>query len=163
VNLNHKKKKYIYIIFLFIISISFFLFKKEDNLIKKDLKLSLKKYKIQTNIFLDRNYINEKNNKFLDNKYIIQIPRHYKKNIQIQHSGNIILYRVLCTKNDNEYNEWKILDIELFIPGISCIHKKVIKKEFNSGLYIIKPGGPISSDPIFLEKLEDQNIVILNE
>ena len=161
VSLGHRKK-YIYVIFFFLFLFIFYLFKKEDNLIKNDTKLILKKYSPGMNIFLDRDYINKKNNKFLINKYILQIPRHYKKNIEIQHNGNIILYRALCNKNNNTYEDWKILDKKLSITGISCIHVNVIKKEFNSGLHIIKSGGPVSSDPIFLEKLEDQDIIINN-
>jgi len=39
----------------------------------------------------------------------------------------------------------------LEINGLSCVHTKVFKKYFSKGNVVLRPGGPISSDPIFLD------------
>ena len=128
---------------------------------KTETKLIIKKYYVNMNIFLDKDWINEENNDFLKNKFIIQIPRHYKKNIQIKNAGDITLYRVLSDKNKNKYDTWETLDVELAIKGITCNHRKIIKKKFKPGLLILRHGGPISSDPIFLEELNHHMITII--
>ena len=129
--------------------------------LKAETKLVIKKYYPDMNIFLDKSWTNKKNNDFLKDKFIIQIPRHYKKNIQIQNAGNITLYRALSEKNNNKYNDWETLNMELAIKGFTCEHSKIIKKKFKPGLLILRHGGPVSSDPIFLEELDHQNIKII--
>ena len=46
--------------------------------------------------------------------------------------------------------DWEKEDFKLAIIGISCAHTDVIKKKHKKGIIKIAPGGPISSDPIFV-------------
>ena len=83
--------------------------------------------------------------------YLVQIPRHYSNDIFLDVLDEIVIYRILCEKNNNDkYIDWEKENYELAIIGRSCIHTTVIKKNYKEGRTKIKAGGPISSDPIFI-------------
>lgn len=113
-------------------------------------------------IFSDRGYYDrsatEKNNLIL-----IQIPRHHKKLITLETKKKIKIIRVLCDRNDNDfYVNWEALSEDYKIIGKSCIHYLAKFKIFDKGIVTLPPGGPESSDPFFIEKLDNNpNIIIL--
>ena len=135
----------------------------EENIVRKkyvswnNKNLNLKIIKKQIyfpgiNIYSDRHYFNHENDKKLNNFILIQLPRHYQKSINISSSIDIVIYRAVCKKNKNNiYSNWKNVDFEIKIIGSSCVHSKLKKKKFNKGKIKLLPGGPISSDPIFIE------------
>jgi hypothetical protein len=109
------------------------------------------KYTKKTNIWFDRLYYNHKNDEKLLNFYILKNARHAKKIIHINFLNDIEIYRAICKLNDNsDYQSWEIADFTVAIIGGSCVHNKVLKKKYKKGKVIIKSGGPISSDPIFI-------------
>ena len=111
----------------------------------------IKKYYPGLNIFSNRHYFNHRNDEKLKGLYLVQIPRHYQNNIYLNIYDEIIIYRVLCERNNNKkYTNWKKVNYKLAIIGFSCIHTDIIKKKVTKSVFKIVPGGPISSDPIFL-------------
>ena len=71
--------------------------------------------------------------------------------IHINFLNDVEIYRAICKINDNrDYRNWEIADFTVAIIGGSCVHNKVLKKKYKKGKAIIKSGGPISSDPIFI-------------
>ena len=65
--------------------------------------------------------------------------------------NDIFVYRVLCEKNNNEeYKNWEKENYKLLIIGFDCIHTEVVKKKFKKEIIKISPGGPNSSNPIFV-------------
>tara|TARA_A100001011_G_scaffold351751_1_gene392056 strand:+ start:115 stop:615 length:501 start_codon:yes stop_codon:yes gene_type:complete len=147
-----KKATFYYTVFFLIIIILTYIFIEiinERNLIKN--QISIKKYHAGTNIFTDRNYINKLNDKILAGKYIIKIPRHFSKRIILKSNVDINIYRSLCKKNDNkEFRDWEVVNFSLDINGKSCNHDRVVKRKFKAGKIKINPGGPVSSNPIFI-------------
>jgi len=114
----------------------------------------VKKYFPGINIYLDRNYFNHKNDEKLNGLTLIQIPRHHVSDIHLNVVDDIIIYRVLCEKNNNEkYKDWEKQNFELAIIGFSCVHTTVVKKKFKKGIVEIASGGPVASDPIFIDNL----------
>ena len=121
--------------------------------------ITKKKYFPGLNIFSDRNYINHKNDEKLNGFSLIQIPRHYDRDIFIEIFKDIYLYRITCKKNNNKkYKGFEILDFKVAIVGGSCVHTDVIKKKYKKGLTKIQIGGPISADPIFVEEIFENEI-----
>ena len=124
----------------------------------------VKKYFPGINIYLDRNYFNHKNDEKLNGLTLIQIPRHRASDIHLNVVDDIIVYRVLCEKNNNEkYKDWEKQNFELAIIGDSCVHTTVVKKKFKKGIVKITSGGPVASDPIFIDKLtlNEQEIKVI--
>ncbi len=116
------------------------------------------KYFEGINIFSNRNYFNHLNDKKLINFDLIQLTRHYKKKIKLSIKGNVHIYRPLCEINDNgKYKDWESVDFKILIIGASCIHERIVKIEVNDNLIILDSGGPISSDPIFIYKVDQEN------
>ena len=114
-------------------------------------EIYIKKYYSGLNIFSDRHYFNHKNDHELNGLYLIQIPRHYNKDIVLNIFNEVVIYRVLCKKNNNEkYKNWNKKNYKLAIIGSSCVHEDVISKKIGEGILQIIPGGPVSSDPIFV-------------
>ena len=114
--------------------------------------------------YSDRNYFNHKNDKKLEDLYLLQIPRHYKKDIFLETTKQITVYRVLCKKNNNKkYMGWKKESYKLAIIGRSCVHTDIVKKRMERGSVKISAGGPISSDPIFFytNNLNEKDLQIL--
>jgi len=128
-------------------------------------KVFIKKYYSGINIFSDRNYFNHKNDDKLKGLYLVQIPRHYQNDIYLNIYDEIIIYRVLCERNNNKkYKNWKKISYKLAIIGFSCIHTDLIEKKVTKGVLRIMPGGPVSSDPIFIynPKSDKQIFELLN-
>jgi|MDTF01.1.fsa_nt_gb hypothetical protein len=127
-------------------------------------KIKIIQYRPNLPIWSDRNYINLKNNKKLDNLFIIQIPKHHKSSIKLSIDGTIIIYRVLCEKNDNKkFKNFKNLNFELLIISESCIHNNIVAESVSENFYEILPGGPISSNPIFIGNSDNKiNFKILD-
>jgi len=114
-------------------------------------KIFIKKYFPGLNIYSDRHYSNHRNDEKLKELYLVQIPRHYKDQIYLNVFNEVIVYRALCAKNNNdEYANWEKENYKLAIIGSSCAHTEMIKKKFKKGIIKINPGGPISSNPIFV-------------
>tara|TARA_B110000495_G_C22832920_1_gene485903 strand:- start:80 stop:643 length:564 start_codon:yes stop_codon:yes gene_type:complete len=113
--------------------------------------LYIEVYSKEMNIFTDRKYYNHKNDEKLLNFFIIRNLRHSTKNIRINFINDVEIYRAICKKNhNNNYNNWEIADFTIAIVGTSCVHNKIVKKKFKKGEVVIKAGGPIASDPIFI-------------
>ena len=114
-------------------------------------EIFIKKYYPGLNIFSNRNYFNHRNDEKLKGLYLVQIPRHYRNDIFLNIFNEIIIYRVLCeTNNNEEYTNWEKENYKLLIIGGACIHTEVVKKKFKKGIIKISPGGPNSSNPIFV-------------
>jgi transcriptional regulator with PAS, ATPase and Fis domain len=115
-------------------------------------------------IFNDRLYTNNSNNSKLVGKTLVQISRHRSSDLKIILKESVFIYRVLCDSNNNEhYIDWLDVDYSVKINGLSCVHKKVIKKYFSNGVSILRAGGPIAADPIFIDKADPGNILIYSE
>ena len=124
-------------------------------------KRNLIKYSVEKNIWADRIYYNHKNDIKLLNFYLIRIKRHQEQDIKIEIKEDLIIYRPICKKNDNSnYKNWEKVDFEIAIIGITCAHKKIVKKKFKKGYISLSPGGPIASDPIFVEGLSTLDSII---
>ncbi|AFS48063.1 hypothetical protein HIMB5_00013250 [alpha proteobacterium HIMB5] len=118
--------------------------------------VQLVKYSPGMNIWIDRGYYNKKNDDKIDDLYLIKHQRHNHKDIVIKSKKKLHIIRALCMLNDNSsYNNWKKLNYNLLIIGESCIHDKVISKEFGAGSIIISSGGMVASDPIFVKNLNN--------
>tara|TARA_B110000027_G_C16122311_1_gene303950 strand:+ start:6510 stop:7115 length:606 start_codon:yes stop_codon:yes gene_type:complete len=128
-NQNEMRKKYPY-------------WNKETRLIK---------YSPGLNIFSDRNYYNHINDDFLEKKYLVQIPRHYEKNLNIFFSNDTLAFRAICGSNENNYIGWEKTEHRVLIISSTCTHQDIYKKYFKKGIYKFEHGGPISSDPIFFQ------------
>ena len=127
-------------------------------------QIIVKKYFPGINIYFDRNYFNHNNDKKLNGLTLIQISRHRVSDIHLNVVDDIIIYRILCEKNNNEkYKDWEKQNFELAIIGGSCVHTTVVKKKFKKGIVKIASGGPVASDPIFIDKLtsNEQEIKII--
>tara|TARA_B100000579_G_scaffold435025_1_gene457293 strand:+ start:2325 stop:2885 length:561 start_codon:yes stop_codon:yes gene_type:complete len=104
-------------------------------------------------IFNDRKYINYLNDKELVGFTILQLPRHYTKSIKIEALDDIIIYRILCKKNNNDaYKNWQKVNFKVNIIGKSCRHTDIVRKKFSKQIITLLPGGPISADPIFIDE-----------
>jgi len=115
-------------------------------------------------IFNDRAYINNLNNSVLTGKTLIQISRHRLDDLKIFLSEDAFIYRVLCEANNNEhYIDWLDTGYSVEINGLSCAHKKIIKKYFSNGVLTIKAGGPTAADPIFVDKSDTNKVLIYKE
>jgi len=110
------------------------------------------------NIWSDRLYFNNSDFETMNNSILILIPRHYKKLISIKFDTkiNFRVMRVLCSNNDNNsYLHWNKLEENMRIIGKSCVHSKIVFKDFYLDEINLPPGGPFSSDPIFLKLLKN--------
>ncbi|MDC2976293.1 hypothetical protein OAY13_00540 [Candidatus Pelagibacter sp.] len=125
-------------------------------------KIRLIEYFPGLNIFSDRNYFNHKNDNFLKNKYLLQLPRHHKVNIKIEFLKNTKAYKIICKTNENNLDGWNKVQKSLLIISSTCIHDEIYQKSFEIGKYIIQHGGPVSTDPIFFEIVNLNDIKILN-
>ena len=132
----------------------------EDNTNYK--KILIKRYYPGLNIFLDRNYFNNLNDDKLKKLYLVQLQRHFADNIKLNTSNEIIIYRVLCKRNNNDrYKDWKQENFKLLIIGDGCIAQEVRSKKFKKGTIYLTPGGPMSSDPIFILKRSFSDLITL--
>jgi len=124
-------------------------------------KRNLVKYSEEKNIWSDRIYYNHKNDIKLLKFYLIRIKRHQKQDIKIEIKEDLTIYRPICEKNDNsQYKNWEKVDFEIAIIGGTCAHKKIVKKKFKKGYISLSSGGPIASDPIFVEGLSTLDYII---
>ena len=127
----------------------------------------LKEYYPGLNIYTDRNYFNHINDKMLKRFSMIQLPKHFKKLVVINliKPNEIYIYRALCKHNDNKkYDNWIKAEFDILIISKTCIHNKLVKKKFKNGEIKLHPGGPKSSDPIFLSlKKSDIKIILKND
>jgi hypothetical protein len=124
-------------------------------------KRNLIKYSVEKNIWANRIYYNHKNDIKLLEFHLIRIKRHQEKDIKIKIKEDLIIYRPICEKNDNSiYNDWEKVNYEIAIIGGTCAHKKIVKKKFKKGYISLNPGGPIASDPIFIEGLSTLDSII---
>ena len=152
--------KKIYIFLIIILSFTIFLLYFLPLKLENEPKINIiKNYKTGNYIFSDRDYINHLNNEKLVGLSLIQIPRHYYEKIEIEIFDKIDIYRILCEKNNRKsYINWEQIDYTVNIIGISCIHDDVVKKTFDKGIIYLLPGGPISTDPIFIDNKSNNKI-----
>ncbi len=107
-------------------------------------------------------YYNHENDGRLLNFYLIQIKRHRTQKINIELQEDIIIYRPICELNNNSnYDDWQRVDFEIAIVGTSCVHNKIVKKKFKKRAIYLNSGGPVSSDPIFIQKLLNVDSIII--
>lgn len=113
----------------------------------------LTQYTQGTPVFSDRNYFDDIGDSTLNDSYVLQIPRHYHKDIIITINRPVTIYRVLTSSNDNSiFESWKKTNIKINVKGNSCVHNKIVSKEFNKGLVTLKSGGPVASSPIIIKE-----------
>ena len=155
--MNNKKRLYRFlIIILCILSSGFTSIQNEDKLQAKDIEafqkvpLLIKPYEPGEPIFWDRPYSDHLKDERLKGLYLVKIPRHLKFDVMINIPKDMTVYRAICDKNRNDFIDWGKTTILMAIGGDSCINLKVIKKEIKAGWRSFKPGGPVSSSPIFL-------------
>ena len=157
-------KKSILFFLIFLIIVLNTIYNKNMFNLKKRLNYSIIEYDKGANIFNDREYTDISNSNYFLKKKLIQLPRHHKDKVIIFSKNNLTVYRPTCSKNDNSrYNDWKKLDIKVNIEGFSCSHKQIYFKKFDSFLIILKSGGPISADPIFLETNDNSFFLVINK
>lgn len=153
---DNKFKIFSFIIFLLIINIFYS---------KTKISYEFVDYKKNTKIYLDRDYIDSSNIEYFEDKKLLKLNRHNKKNIWILSNKKIEIFRPTCLNNNNDpYKNWKSIKIKLNIKGISCTHTKIYSKKYNFFIIRLKSGGPISADPIFLNQNDNKKkIFILNK
>jgi hypothetical protein len=124
------------------------------------------KYTAGLPLFSDRNYHDSIGDPKLEGLYLIQIPRHYFKTLEIKIGEPVTIYRMLTEKNNNSaFKDWKRENIAIKIKGNSCTHSFVVSKDFGPGNYKLEIGGPVATSPI-LFKVKNKEVrkepVILN-
>lgn len=125
--------------------------------------IKIEDYKNGDNIWSDRLYFDHSVTNEMDNLLLIQIPRHYDELIRIETNQPLKVFRILCTNNDNNYYvDWMHESITMKIVGKSCISHKVVSKKYNEGLVVLPPGGPFTSDPLFIKKNSENQIIDIN-
>lgn len=105
-------------------------------------------------------------NKELENVYVIQLPRHYDRSIQLQVDKPVVIYRILSKDNDNSiFDDWDLLQSKVFVKGASINHELVVKKSFDAGLIILPSGGFYTSCPILLKHTSNEpiNSLLINQ
>ena len=116
-------------------------------------------YSKGTPLFSDRIYNDTLGNKELENSYVIQLPRHYDRSIQLQFDKPVILYRILSKSNDNSnYNDWELLKNEVFVKGRSTNHELVVKKSYDTGMIVLPYEGFYTSSPILVKYISNESI-----
>lgn len=116
-------------------------------------------YSKGTPLFSDRIYNDSIGNKELENVYVIQLPRHYDRSIQLQVDKPVVIYRILSKDNDNSiFDDWDLLQSKVFVKGASINHELVVKKSFDAGLIILPSGGFYTSCPILLKQTSNEPI-----
>ena len=123
-------------------------------------------YSKGTPLFSDRIYNDSLGNKELENAYIIQLPRHYDRSIQLQFDKPVIIYRILSKKNDNSYfDDWELLKNKVFVKGASVNHELVVKKSYDTGIIVLPSGGSITSSPILVKYISNEpiNSLLINQ
>ena len=157
-NVLNKNKYKIFIIVIFFLTINIIYNKSKTD-------YELVDYKIKNKIYLDRKYIDTSKSKSLQNKKLLKINRHNTKSIWILSNKQIIVLRPTCLKNEHaHYSDWENSKKNINIEGISCVHNKIYHKKFKSFIFKLVSGGPVASDPIFLDLVDKKTkIVILNK
>jgi len=123
--------------------------------IPKTEKMIITRYSKELPVFLDRLYFDSVGDARLDGLYTIRIPRHYSGDIFIESSKDLIIYRAISNDNNNTYLiNWELSDVPINVIGKSTTHTKIFKKLFSADKAIkLSAGGPIASDPIFIQVL----------
>jgi len=153
---------------LFFFFILFFLVLIYLNVTYNRSKIGYKiiEFKKDTKIFIDREYIDTNYSDFLNDKILLQTSRHNYKKILIFSNSSVVIYRPICVLNNNDYylDDWEILKIKVKIVGSSCKHSEIYFRRFSGPLILLNPGGPVTSDPIFIKSDRKKNkIIVLNK
>jgi hypothetical protein len=159
---SHKRNLYQYliIIFLSIFNFGFANVQKINKTKNKNVEVFLKtrltiiRYKLGEPVFSDRTYSDhiKIESQWLNNLFLIKIPRHLSSEINFNISKDMTVYRLICKKNLNNFSDWEETTILIAVVGRSCVHNEIVKKEFKAGSYLLKSGGPIASSPIFFKE-----------
>ena len=135
---------------------------KKNTPVKKKEIFIIHNYVEGLTVFSDRGYYDISAEKKA-NLILVQIPRHHDKLVVLEVSNKVKIFRILCDRNDNNfYQSWKDANLDFKIIGKSCIHYNAKFKFFNKGVITLPPGGPKSSDPIFIEKNKDTIIKLIS-
>ena len=115
-------------------------------------KAVITKYTKKIPVFSDRLYFDSIGDKRLEGLYLVQIPRHTRKNIKINAHKPITIYRFITDRNTNRsLHTWTATKIPIFVRGHTCTHTRVVKKDFPAGMITLHPGGPVASSPILIK------------
>ena len=130
--------------------------------------IHISKYFAGINIHSDRTYFNHLNDSFLENFYLIQLPRHNQEiqNFEITFTEDVFVLRILCDKNNNKnYKDWEKLSTKVAIIAYSCVHTDIVRKIFKKGQYIFNLDGPIATNPFFFKAINGnkEKFFILSE
>ena len=129
-----------------------FIKEKEMKKVKRwyEAKFTFSIYKKGIPLFLDRSYSEEIGDSRLEGLYLIQIPRHFRKNIIIKSDIPITVYRMLDINENNLNYIYEKTDIKVKVVGHSLTHNIVVEKFFEPGIITLSAGGPTSSSPILI-------------
>lgn len=111
------------------------------------------KYKKGTPLFSNRSYYDTIGNKELENSYVIQLKRHYRKPIEINFENEFTIYRFLSIDNKHNwiFSDWEDAGFNVYVKGITCTHTKVIKKTFKGGTVKLDQREDIAASPIIIK------------
>lgn len=125
--------------------------------------IDIKNYHNGISVYSDRPYYDTLMDSSLNIDYVVQLPRHYKKDILINASNDIIIYRSISQENNNKiFAHWEKSDSKVYIKGESSNHTELVFKRFDKGEIHIKSGGPKSASVIFIKNiLLDPNLKII--
>ena len=116
--------------------------------------IDIKNYHSGIKVYSDRQYYDALMDSSLDIDYVVQLPRHYKKDILINASNDIIIYRSIAKENDNKiFQYWEKSDSKVYIEGQSSNHTELVFKRFDRGKIYLKSGGPKSASVIFIKNI----------
>lgn len=126
--------------------------KKEEKIVAFQMSpFSIKKYEPGEPLFSNRPYYDHIKDERLNGLFLIKIPRHLSFDIVLKLLNDTTVYRAICDNNRKDFNAWTKTDIILALGGQSCNNLKIVKKVFQKGTHFLKPGGDLTSSPVFLE------------
>ena len=170
---NESIKKHVVLkYFILVVSLIIFILPNTSTLrmkyhaIRKNINkiqiVDIKNYHSGIKVYSDRQYYDTLMDSSLDIDYVIQLPRHYKKDILINAPNDIIIYRSIAKENDNKiFAHWEKSDSKVYIKGQSSNHTELVFKRFDRGEIHLKSGGPKSASVIFIKNiLLDSNLKI---
>ena len=119
--------------------------------------ICISKFEKGMSFYSDRSYVNDLNDDFFADYFLVRLPRHNTaiNKIQLSFEEDVVVIRILCGRNKNElYNEWELVNDEVAIIGNSCSHTDIIQKTFKKGTYFFDLGGPVATDPILFKAIK---------
>jgi hypothetical protein len=125
---------------------------KDDKIVAYQMSpFSINQYKPGEPVFSDRPYYDHIKDDRLNGLFLVKIPRHLSFDIVLKLDKDTTVYRAICDDNRNDFSSWIKTNIIMTLGGQSCINLKIVKKVFQKGTHFLKPGGDLTSSPVFLE------------